>query len=183
MPILALDASGQPRKWVSHEAAITYHAKHMVVWSLGDTVVRYHGGIQKDGTRSSLDTTSIIAIKGTGYTINNRGLVSLTNATLFGRDRHVCAYCGDHTSASNLSRDHVIPVSKGGKDVWMNVVTACLKCNLKKGNKLLENINMELLYLPYVPNQFEKMILENRHILADQMEYLMSGVPSHSRLL
>lgn len=183
MPILALDVSGQPRKWVSHETAITYHAKNMVIWYLGDKVVSYRGGYKKDGTRSSLDTTSIIAIKGTGYNISNRGLVSLTNRTLFGRDRHVCAYCGDHFSDSKLSRDHVIPVSRGGKDVWMNVVTACIKCNLKKSNKLLENTGMELLYVPYVPNQYERLILENRHILADQMEYLMAGVPAHSRLL
>ena len=183
MSVLALDASGQPRKWVPYETAITYHAKNMVVWYLGDTVARYRGGVRNDGTRSTLDTTSIIAIKGTGYNINNRGLVALTNKTLFGRDRHVCAYCGTHSGHSSLSRDHIVPVSKGGKDVWMNVVTACIKCNLKKGNKLLENIGMELLYVPYVPNQYERMILENRHILADQMEYLMAGVPAHSRLL
>jgi len=181
--ILALDASGQPRKWVSHEAAITYHAKNMVVWSLGDKVVSYRGGYRNDGSRTVLDTTSIIAIKGTGYNINNRGSVALTNKTLFGRDRHVCAYCGDHFTPSKLSRDHIVPVSKGGKDTWTNVVTACIKCNLKKGNKMLSNTGMELLYVPYVPNQFERMILENRHILADQMEYLMAGVPSHSRLL
>jgi hypothetical protein len=42
---------------------------------------------------------------------------------------------------------------------------------------------MELLYLPYVPSHFENMILQNRNILADQMEYLIAGVPKHSRIL
>jgi len=183
MSILALDASGQPRKWVSYETAIIYHAKEMVVWTLGDIVANFHGGYRKDGTRSSLSTTSIIAIKGHGYSINNHGVVSLTNKTLFGRDKHVCAYCGGHFPYSKLSRDHIVPVSKGGTDTWMNVVTACVRCNLKKSNKLLADTNMELLYIPYTPNHYERLILENRHILADQMEYLLAGVPKHSRLL
>ena len=85
MPILALDASGQPRKWVSYETAITYHAKNMVVWRLGEIVANYHGGFKKDGSRSVIDTTSIIAVKGQGYSINNHGVVSLTNKTLFGQ--------------------------------------------------------------------------------------------------
>lgn len=183
MPILTLDASGQPRKWVSYETAITYHAKNMVVWRLGDTIVHYHGGIQNNGIRSVIDSTSIIAVKGTGYNVHNYGNVVLTNKTLFGRDRHVCAYCGGHFTSSRLSRDHIVPVSKGGRDVWMNVVTSCIKCNLKKGNKLLETTDLELLYVPYVPNHYERLILENRNILADQMEYLIAGVPKHSRLL
>lgn len=183
MSILALDASGQPRKWVSQEAAITYHAKDMVIWSLGDIVASYRGGFKKDGSRSSLDTTSIIAIKGRGYNINNHGTVPLTNRTLFGRDRHVCAYCGGLFHHSKLSRDHIVPVSKGGKDTWMNVVTACIKCNLKKGSKMLSASGMEMVYIPYTPNHYERLILENRHILTDQMEYLMSGIPAHSRLL
>lgn len=183
MQVLTLDVSGQPRKWVSYDYAITYHAKNMVVWSLGDVIANYRGGIQNDGTRSTLSTTSIIAIKGQGYNINNHGIVSLSNRTLFGRDRHVCAYCGEVFPMSKLSRDHVVPISKGGKDTWMNVVTACITCNLRKGNKTLSSAGMELLYVPYTPNHYERMILENRHILADQMEYLMSGLPAHSRLL
>ena len=111
------------------------------------------------------------------------GVVSLTNKTLFGRDKHICAYCGGHFTASKLSRDHIVPVSKGGKDNWTNVVTACIKCNLKKSDKLLQDIAMDLLYVPYVPNHYERMILENRNILADQMEYLLTGVPKHSRLM
>ncbi len=65
----------------------------------------------------------------------------------------------------------------------MNVVTACVLCNNKKDSKTLKEAKMELLYVPYEPNHFESMILQNRNILADQMEYLLSGVPKHSRIL
>jgi 5-methylcytosine-specific restriction endonuclease McrA len=184
MAVLALDISGVPRQWISYDDAITYHAKNSVAWSLGEVVAKYRGGVQQDGSLSYLETPSIIAIRGHGFDMSKRSNVPLTNKTLFGRDRHVCAYCGDHFSSHHdLSRDHIHPVSKGGLNNWMNVVTACKPCNAEKANKTLEQARMELLYVPYAPNFFEHMILQNRNILADQMDYLLKGVPKHSRLL
>jgi 5-methylcytosine-specific restriction endonuclease McrA len=150
---------------------------------MGNVVAKYNGGLQKDGTRSYLETHSIIAIKGSGFTPSKFPTVSLTNRTLFGRDRNTCAYCGDHFGTQHLSRDHVVPRSKGGPDSWMNVVTACRKCNQRKSDKTLKEARLELLYLPYTPSFNESLILQNRNILGDQMEYLISGVPKHSRLL
>lgn len=184
MSVLALDIGGIPRQWISHENAITYHAKDMVAWSLGEVVAKFRGGIQNDGRLSYIETPSIIAIKGHGFDPAKHGKVALSNKTLFGRDRHVCAYCGGHfPNYHHLSRDHIVPKSKGGVNTWMNVVTACTSCNNKKDNKTLKEARMELLYVPYEPNHFESMILQNRNILADQMEYLISGVPKHSRIL
>lgn len=184
MAVLALDISGIPRQWISFDDAIIYHAKELVSWSLGDIVARYRGGIQNDGTESYLETPSIIAIRGHGFDPSKHCKVSLTNKTLFGRDRHICAYCSGHFSNyHHLSRDHILPKSRGGTDNWMNVVTACKECNSKKGYKTLKEARMELIYVPYVPNHFENLILQNRSILADQMEYLLSGVPKHSRIL
>jgi 5-methylcytosine-specific restriction endonuclease McrA len=183
MAVLALDVSGLPRKWVSFDDAITYEAKNLVAWTMGNVVAKYNGGIRKDGTRSYLETHSIIAIKGSGFTPSKFPTVSLTNRTLFGRDRNICAYCGDHFGTQHLSRDHVVPRSKGGADTWMNVVTACRKCNQRKSDKTLKEARLELLYLPYTPSFNESLILQNRNILGDQMEYLISGVPKHSRLL
>ena len=106
----------------------------------------------------------------------------LSNTSLFFRDRHMCAYCGGQYKERDLSRDHVIPVYLGGKDRWMNVVTACRGCNIRKGGRTPESSDMPLLYTPYVPNRYEHLILQNRRILQDQMEYLMAKVPKHSRL-
>jgi 5-methylcytosine-specific restriction endonuclease McrA len=182
--VLALDISGIPRKWVSFEDAITYKAKNLVAWTLGDVVAKYNGGYQKDGSRSYLETHSIIAIKGSGYAPGRYPAVSLTNRTLFARDKNICAFCGNHFTGNNiLSRDHIMPRSRGGEDTWMNSVTACRPCNQRKGSKTLKEARMELLYLPYVPNHYENLILLNRSILGDQMEYLLSGVPKNSRIL
>lgn len=61
------------------------------------------------------------------------GPARLTNENLFMRDDHICVYCGTY---SQLTRDHVIPTAKGGKNVWKNVVTACSECNQSKGDTL-----------------------------------------------
>jgi hypothetical protein len=184
MNVLALDVGGVPRQWLNLEQAILYQAKGQVAWSLGDTIAKFRGGIQNDGTESVLETPSIIAIKGgEGFNPAKFGTVVLSNKTLFGRDRHVCAYCGGHFSSNHLSRDHIIPMSRGGENKWMNVVTSCKKCNSQKSDKSLKQAGLELLYMPYEPNHYEHIILQNRNILADQMDYLRTGVPKHSRVL
>lgn len=182
MLILGLDVSGSPRKWLTFEDAITYFAKGQVVWSLGDSVFKARGGYQNSGEQSIIETTSIIAIKGTGFDVKRRE-VPLSNRTLFGRDRHDCAYCGQRFVTNQLSRDHIVPKSRGGLDIWSNVVTACKHCNNKKDDRLLSECGMQLLYLPYVPSFSEKLILENRNILADQHEFLKASLPKNSRLL
>lgn len=184
MSVLALDIAGTPRQWISHDAAITYHATRSVAWSLGDVVARYRGGVQRDGSHSYIESTSIIAIRGQGFNPHKHSRVALTNRTLFGRDRFVCAYCGLHEpNYHNLSRDHIMPRSRGGENTWLNVVTACRDCNSRKGNRTLRETGLELLYVPYEPSHWENMILQNRTILADQMEFLLQGVPKHSRIL
>ena len=183
MAVLALDISGTPRSWITNDEAISYHAKTLVVWTLGDVIAKYRGGIQKDGRQSYLETPSIIAVRGAGFDFRRHNKVVLTNRTLFARDRNVCGYCGVHFGHSKLSRDHIVPKFHGGLDEWTNVVTACIECNQKKGCKSLRQASMELLYVPYEPNHFENLILQNRNILADQMEYLLSGVPKHSRII
>ena len=60
----------------------------------------------------------------------------ISRRALFARDGWRCVYCG--TSSGRLTLDHVIPRSKGGESIWENVVTACAPCNLRKGDRLLE---------------------------------------------
>ena len=67
----------------------------------------------------------------------------LTRRNLFHRDGHRCQYCG--ASAQRLSVDHVVPRSRGGLDTWENVTTACLPCNVRKGNRTPREAAMPLL--------------------------------------
>jgi len=183
--ILTLDINGRPHRWVSWQAACTYHARDMVAWSAGAEAFRILGGTSRlTGERSSMSSQSIIAIKGRALRpASFRQVPPLSNRELFRRDRHTCAYCGVTLPGAQLTRDHVEPVSRGGRDIWMNVVTACRHCNQKKDNKRPEQAGMALLYTPYVPNKAEFLILSNRNILADQMDFLLQHLPSKSRVL
>ena len=76
-----------------------------------------------------------------------RARVPMTRAALMHRDRFRCAYCG----AKADTVDHVVPRSRGGDSVWENVVTACAPCNLRKGNRLLHELEMQLPAPPRPP--------------------------------
>lgn len=176
--ILALDVGGVPNRWINWQDAVTYHAKELVEWSLGKASFTFHGGESAlTGTTSEITTASIIAVKGKTKTRNMYKAPALTNRALFRRDQYMCAYCSNaFASELDLTRDHIHPVSKGGKDEWNNVVTACRRCNHKKSDNLLKDIDMELNYLPYTPCRYEWLILTNRKILPGQQKFLVSNI-------
>lgn len=182
--ILTLDQHGIPNRWVSWQHACFYYAKDLVAWTVGEHSFVILGGVNRiTGNRSEIRANSIIAIRGkplAGKSLNQTP--PLSNRELFHRDRHICAYCGDGLPGNRLTRDHVVPVSQGGRDTWMNVVAACKSCNQRKSGRTPEEAGMELIYTPYVPNKAEYLILCNRHILVDQMDFLARHVPSQSRL-
>lgn len=73
----------------------------------------------------------------------------VTRKNIFNRDKNTCLYCGIKLQTKNLTLDHVIPVSRGGKDTWENLVTCCRSCNKKKNDRLLSEIqDMRLAYHP-----------------------------------
>lgn len=183
--ILALNSGGEPTGWIDYQRASYYYAKNRVLWSLGAYNVTLHGGINaKTGQQSILTMDTILAIENehSPFKYKKRAAPALTNKTLFERDRNICAYCGSNVHRTLLTRDHVMPTSRGGKDVWENCVTSCKVCNNWKADRTPEEADMELLYIPYTPSYHEHLILQNRKILQDQMLYLLKGVPKHSRM-
>ncbi len=79
---------------------------------------------------------------------------AFTRFNVFLRDRFACQYCGDGFPTHDLTFDHVIPRSRGGRTTWDNVVTACSPCNLQKGDHLPHKINMHPLVRPTEPTSF-----------------------------
>jgi len=73
----------------------------------------------------------------------------ISRRALFARDGWRCVYCG--TSGGRLTLDHVVPRSRGGESVWENVVTSCAPCNMRKGNRLPEEVSMTLHSKPRPP--------------------------------
>jgi 5-methylcytosine-specific restriction endonuclease McrA len=162
-------------------------AKNLVKQHFGEDVFVYRGGHNHEGVQSQLKTSSIILVDGAPKT-RRYTEPALTNQALFARDRNTCAYCGRFYRVSELTRDHIHPQSRGGKDKWTNCVTACKSCNnlkddLMPGAKLPGNLfspqgtkTMDPLYVPFVPCKAEAMILKSRNIRADQMEFLASKI-------
>ncbi|RLE08832.1 HNH endonuclease [Candidatus Aerophobetes bacterium] len=77
--------------------------------------------------------------------------VKFTRKNIYKRDRNTCQYCGRRFKSEDLNLDHVIPLSRGGKDTWENVVCSCVQCNLRKGNKTLAEAGMKLIRKPRKP--------------------------------
>lgn len=75
--------------------------------------------------------------------------ISLSRRNVLHRDSYMCQYCGDRRH--DLTIDHIVPRSKGGTDTWENVVAACLKCNVKKGDRTPKEANMVLMVSPRRP--------------------------------
>ena len=183
MKVLKLSAQGLPQSWISLEQAVLHYAAAEVRWEVGAQVARFRGGHNAvTGEQSVVSVSSIIGTKGVPN-INPFDLKpGLTNSKLFARDRNVCAYCGDLVRLDHLEREHIRPLSRGGDDSWMNCVSSCHGCNQHKGNRYPHEVGMALVYAPYVPSLWEDMILRNRRILADQMEFLAANLPRSSRL-
>ena len=183
--ILKLNAAGRPISWITREAGALLYCRDQVAWEAGISFVRLHGGVSRvTGRRSVLFVSTIIATRGGAHEYDLlRDVPSLTNQNLFRRDAHMCLYCGDYLYDCELTRDHVVPVSRGGADTWENVVTACRVCNHRKADMLIEEAGMPLLAVPYAPNRAEGLILGNRHILGDQIDFLRAYAGDRAKRL
>lgn len=182
--VLSLDSNGRILDWISWQDATCLYVRDAVAWTLGDSCLKIRGGTCREtGRQSLIHLHPIVASRGHARPGLLDPAPSLTNLALFARDRHVCLYCGDHYHRSELTRDHVLPLSRGGRDCWENVVSACLDCNVRKGGRTPQQAGMPLLAIPYRPSWVEHLILSNRNILADQMEFLVGHLPRNRRHL
>jgi hypothetical protein len=183
MHILQLDIQGMPQAWITPQEAAGHYATDSVSWTVGDVATVLRGGFNaRLGRQSVLEIHPIIALNGAASVNLFDAVPSLTNAKLFRRDRMTCAYCGEVFRDDGLTREHIIPVSAGGRDVWCNVVSACRSCNTRKANRNPEQAGMPLLFAPYVPSIFEGFLLSGRNIRGDVHEWLASRVGRGSRL-
>jgi len=99
----------------------------------------------------------------------------VTNTFLFARDDYSCQYCGRHRSELKgrqfLTRDHILPISRGGGNTWDNVVTSCSPCNNRKGNRLPEEAGLRLLSDPAEPNHVH-LVWAVRRLTPIQAKYI-----------
>jgi 5-methylcytosine-specific restriction endonuclease McrA len=182
--ILAVDSHGYPSRWLDWQDALSQQVLGKVAYGFGDHEFVFRGGLNRTtGDQSQISLRSILVLHGQCPEVHKRSTIPLSNYALFLRDRYICAYCGKlFRGGFGLTRDHIRPLSLGGKDTWLNTCACCTSCNARKGAQTLDQLKWELLYLPYAPNHQEGLILQNRRILGDQMDLLTNMVPRHSRV-
>jgi 5-methylcytosine-specific restriction endonuclease McrA len=99
----------------------------------------------------------------------------VTNTFLFARDGYRCQFCGrpgaELRHRECLTRDHLVPLSRGGTNEWTNVVTACSNCNTRKGNRLPEECGMHPLHAPLEPH-FVHLTWAVRRLTPVQAKYI-----------
>ena len=99
----------------------------------------------------------------------------VTNTFLFARDGYSCQYCGRHRSELKgrqfLTRDHILPLSRGGDNSWQNVVASCSPCNNRKGNRLPGEAGLRLLSKPKEPNHVH-LVWAVRRLTPIQAKYI-----------
>lgn len=147
--ILVLNADYAPLNIVSKRKAILYVIKKKVQ-VLSNRVVRLLNYIRLPYNRLMANNVSRKAI--------------------FTRDNHTCAYC---KSKENLTVDHIIPQSRQGEDIWENLITSCLRCNLKKGNRTPKEAGMQLHFQPYKPYNKMSLTIHSSNV-SEWKEYLFT---------
>ncbi len=154
MQILQLDRQGYPQNWIHPEKAAIYYATDSVAWTVGDVCDSLRGGTNAvTGLQSRIDVHPIIAVDGASRVNLFDAVPTLTNRALFKRDLWTCAYCGSvHPNGVGLTRDHIMPRSRGGTCAWQSVISACRSCNGRKDCRTPEEAGMPLLFRPYVPS-------------------------------
>ncbi len=165
---LALNASFEPLTMVPVRRALrlVIEGKAEIVEAEGVDVVR--------SERLVLPKPAIIRLVKFVH-VPRRFRRQVTNTFLFARDGYRCQYC--HRSQIELrpreclTRDHLMPLSRGGSNEWTNVVTACSSCNTRKGNRLPEECGMHPLTHPHEPH-FVHLSWAVRRLTKTQSKYI-----------
>lgn len=146
--VLVLNASFEPLSFVTAKKALTLHFR-------GRADVVHTDGVVVHFFSGSLACPTVIRLK-RYVNISHKGRLPFSRANVIKRDKHTCQYCG--TNKKEMTIDHIVPSSKGGKSEWYNTVAACKKCNNKKGNMTLEESGMKLLSTPRTPTVYEILV-------------------------
>ena len=139
--VLLLNSSYEPMTIVNGRKAILMMLSEKV-----DSIEKTEYYINSENLKLILP--SVIKLK--SYIYLKTKNIPLTRKNIIERDNYTCQYCGKYSK--NITIDHIIPKVRNGKDSWENLVSACIKCNLNKGNKLISQTNMKLLKKPGKPS-------------------------------
>jgi len=142
---LLLNATYEPLRVLNWKRAITLLWQGKVeVLEVYDQEIR--------GVSISIRLPSVLRLLRVVRIKNWHRAVKFSRANIFLRDRNSCQYCKKRFRTEDLTFDHIVPIARGGKKNWENIVTACIKCNNKKSGRTPEEARMKLIKKPKKPN-------------------------------
>lgn len=161
--VLLLNADYFPLQAISWERAmVLYFQEKVNVILFSDKKI--HSASQ------AWDLPSVIVLKKykTGHT-----RVPMSRESIYARDGYTCQYCGRAMRAADLTLDHVMPKSRGGKSTWENLTTSCSPCNLYKSAHTPEEAGMRLLKPPFKPTRKDLVLysISRKPIPPEWMDY------------
>lgn len=138
--VLLLNASYEPLNICSWKRAVVLLLKGKAI------------EVEHNGKQICPDMALPLVIRLQHYISIPHKAVPLTRKNLMHRDKNTCQYCGK--TGGDLTIDHIVPKSRGGEDDWENMVAACLRCNVGKGNKTPEEAGLSIRVKPIRPTNF-----------------------------
>lgn len=154
---LLLNADFTPLSIIEWKKAIMWHMRYEYDPKYGIDIIDFYKDDYIAGVNNKKYPIPAVA-RTKRYFRVNRQIVTFSRKNIFLRDNYTCQYCGLKFDNSVLTYDHVIPKSvwnnsKISPTCWTNIVTACVECNRKKGNKTPKQANMPLMNMPIAPTK------------------------------
>lgn len=142
MKALVLDATYFPVQIIDWKKAM------VLFFTERAEVVDYHEDIEIRSTSQSFKLPKVLRLF---QKVNQLTQVKFNRSNIFHRDKYLCQYCGEKFQEVELTLDHVLPKSRGGRTDWENIVTSCHSCNNRKADRTPEECGFILLKKPFKP--------------------------------
>lgn len=141
--VLLLNITYQPLKIINWKKAIT-------LLCLGKVEVIEEYGRDIHSVSFTIKLPSVVRLL--RMVKRPKSPIKFSRQNIYARDRYKCQYCGSQFNTEELTYDHILPKSRGGKTEWENIVTCCVNCNRKKGGRTPKEAAMRLIRKPARPS-------------------------------
>lgn len=165
---LLLNADFTPLSIIYWKKAVMWHMRYENNNQYGIDIIDFYKNDHINGVNNKKYPIPAVARTKRFFRQTNQSLI-FSRKNIFLRDNYMCQYCGKQCDANNLTYDHVIPKSRWNNNgmsptCWTNIVTACVQCNRKKGNKTPKQANMPLINIPIKPTKSPKYLPIAHHL-------------------
>lgn len=157
---LVLNADYSPLTIINWKKALIWSVRHEYNKNIGIEIIDFYKNDYIIGVNKKYPIPAVA--KSAKYLKTNRQSIKFCRKNIFIRDNYTCQYCGKQKDNIDLTYDHVIPKSQWKSNLsptsWTNIVTACVDCNRKKGNRTPKVANMPLKNIPIMPQKSAKYL-------------------------